>query len=44
MVPGFLFCMAPGPYREDALPSWESRTRFRGKKDEFKVDENPGRL
>jgi len=23
MVPGVLFCMAPGPYREDGLPSWE---------------------
>ncbi|CAL1154275.1 unnamed protein product, partial [Cladocopium goreaui] len=25
MVPGFLFCMAPGPYREDALPSWDMK-------------------
>ena len=24
MVPGVLFCMAPGPYREDGLPSWDS--------------------
>ena len=24
LIPGVLFCMAPGPYREDVMPSWDA--------------------
>ena len=29
LVPGFLFLMAPGPYREDCLPSWDLQNAWK---------------
>ena len=31
LIPGVLFWMAPGPYREDALPSWETGDEKNGR-------------